>query len=345
MQVKSLIMPLILALAFLAGESAPVSRADSGKTLTVYTTRNSKADAALIEQFSKENGITVTLVSGKSKELVEQLENERTAPKADLFITVDGGLLDSVKQKGLLQPVGDAQALEHVPATLRDKENHWLGLSTRARVIVYSKNRVKMEQLSTYEDLADPKWKGKIVARPCSLYDQSLAASLIALDGEEAAAGWLKGVAANFARPPKGNDRSQAKDIAAGTGDLALMNTYYIGRMLNGTDAEELKAAQSVGVFFPNQATTGTHINVCGIALVKGAPHKAEAEKLIAWLTDAPQQESLAVGNYEYPVNPKAKKPEVLEQWGTFKAQAIDFSVLGQNNAKAKKLFAEGGWD
>ena len=347
MLVRTLFLSLVLAVCFAAaGETPWVHAADNGKKLVVYTSRTSKTDAALMEQFSKETGIAVTLVSGKAKELLERLKEEGAVPQADLFITVDGGLLDAAKQQGSLQPMTAAPVLANVPAALRDKDNQWIGLSTRARVIVYSKERVTPEQLSTYEDLADPKWKGKVVMRPsAALYDQSLLASLIALDGEAAAADWVKGMAANFARPPKGNDRAQAKDIASGTGDVTLMNTYYLGRMLNGSDPEERKAAQSVGVFFPNQKTTGTHINICGIALVKDAPNKADAEKLIAWLTDVPRQEALAAGNYEYPVNPKAKKPDLLKQWGDFKVQALDFSILGRNNAKARELFSKGGWE
>jgi iron(III) transport system substrate-binding protein len=235
---------------------------------------------------------------------------------------------------------------ENVPAALRDKENYWVGLTTRARVIVYSKERVKPDgDLSTYEDLADPIWRGKILARPSSaLYDQSLLASLILLDGDAEALSWVKGVVANFARDPKGNDRAQAKDIAAGLGDVALMNTYYIGQMLNSKDPEEVKAAQSVEILFPNQDTTGTHLNLSGIALTSEAKHKENAIKLIEFLTGVKAQESLSANNYEFPVNPKAKKHPLLESWGPFKTQEIDFSVLGSNNSRAIQIFMEGGW-
>ena len=322
------------------------SEAQAAGPVTIYSSRNSDADLAVINKYAKEAGIEVNMVSGKAGELVQKLEAEQAAPVADLFITVDGGLLDSVKQKGLLQPLGDKTALQNVPAALRDRDSHWVGLTTRARVIVYSKERVKPEQLSTYEDLADPKWKGKVVMRPGSaLYNVSLMATLIELDGEKAAAEWVKGVASNFAREPKGGDRGQAKDIVAGTGDVTLMNTYYIGRMLNGKDEEEKKAAQNVGVFFPNQKTGGTHINICGIGVVKNAPNKAGAEKLVTYLTGAPAQGELSAGNYEYPVNPKAKKAPLLEEWGTFRAQELDFAVMNKNGAKAKELLLQGGWE
>ena len=333
---------MVLSLGvFQAQASAPEPGA-----LAVYTTRTSEADAAAFAAFTKQTGIKVDVVAGKSSELVKQLEAERDTPIADIFISVDGGVLDAVKRKGLLQPVTDARILEQVPAALRDTDNHWVGLTTRARVIVYAKDRVTPEQLSTYEDLADPKWKGKVVMRPGpALYNVSLMATLIELDGEQVAAEWVKGVVANFAREPKGGDRGQAKDIAAGKADLTLMNTYYIGRMLNGKDEAEKKVAESVGVFFPNQTTTGTHINICGIGVTAKAPNREAAEKFIAFLTDTGAQSQLSAGNYEYPVNPKAKKAVLLESWGPFKAQAVDFAVMNTNNTKAKTLLAEGGWD
>ena len=332
---------LALCLGGMPGEARA-----SGDKLIIYTTRDSAADVAVFKEFSKTTGMAVEIVSGKSGEIVKHLEGEGDAPKADIVITVDGGVLDGLKQKGLLQPVTAQQVLDQVPASLRDKDNHWIGMTTRARVIVYSKDRVQPGQLSTYEDLADPRWKGKIVMRPGSaLYNVSLTASLIELDGEKAAEEWIKGVVGNFARQPKGGDRGQAKDIAAGTGDVTLMNTYYIGRMLNGKDEEERKVAQNVGVFFPNQETTGAHINICGVAVTKNAAHRAGAEKFIAYLTDAPAQSRLSAGNFEYPVNPKAKKAGLLEEWGGFKAQVIDFSVLNKNKALAKELLSGGGWE
>ena len=333
---------LALSAGFMAASAARA--ADAGK-LTLYTTRESKADFEQIKKFSEETGIRVDIVSGKFPELVQRLEAEKNAPKADLFMTADGGLLDLVKQKGLLQPVTDKTILDQTPSALRDADGHWIGLTTRARVIVYAKDRVNPDQLSTYEDLADPKWKGKLVMRPGSaLYNVSLLASLIELDGEDAAARWVRGVSANFARAPEGNDRRQARDIAAGKGDVTLMNTYYLGRMLNSADKAEREAARKVGVFFPNQDAAGTHINICGIGVVNKTPNRQAAEQLIAYLTDAPAQSALSAGNYEYPVNPKAEKAAFLEALGPFKAQAIDFSVLNANREKAKALLSRWGW-
>ncbi|MDR1975438.1 MAG: Fe(3+) ABC transporter substrate-binding protein [Campylobacteraceae bacterium] len=315
------------------------------QVVNVYSARHYESDKELYALFFKKTGIKVNELNAAAPELIERIKREGEATAADVFITVDGGVLYTAKASGILQPVESKKVLENVPANLRDTENNWVGLTTRARVIVYAPERVKPEQLSTYEDLADPKWKGKTVARSStSLYDQSLLASLIMLNGEKAAGDWVKGYAANFARQPKGNDRDQAKSIIAGVGDVALMNTYYIGQMLNSKDPEEVKVAKQIGVFFPNQKTTGTHINISGIGLVKQAKNRQNAIRFIEFLTDIEAQESYSANNYEFPTNPKAKKHPLLEQWGAFKTQSIDFSALGKNNAKAIQLFFQGGW-
>ena len=337
------ILSVLLAALSLAILSPLPSLADG--VVNVYTARHYEADNALYELFQKQTGITVNAISANAPELIERIKREGEATEADLFITVDGGVLYTAKKSGILQPIVSEAVLKNVPASLRDKDAHWVGLTTRARIIVYSKDRVKPESLSTYEDLASPAWKGKVVARSSSsLYDQSLLASLIVFDGDQAAADWVKGVVANFARPPKGNDRDQAKDIVAGLADVALMNTYYVGQLLNSKDPEEVKVGESVGVFFPNQATTGTHVNVSGVGLAKYAKNKDNAVKFIEFLTGVEAQELLSKGNYEYPTNPEAPKHPMLDGFGPFKAQSIDFSVLGENNAKAVQFFTEGGW-
>ncbi|MDR1657198.1 MAG: Fe(3+) ABC transporter substrate-binding protein [Deltaproteobacteria bacterium] len=343
---KNIFLLTVLALfGFLAWFGFSPAAQAQDKVVNIYSARHYESDKELFDLFEKQTGIKVNVVSAEAPELIERIKREGAATEADLFITVDGGVLHTAKTTGILQPIVSDTVLKNVPATLRDKDNAWVGLTTRARIIVYSKERVKPEQLSTYEDLAAPKWKGKVVTRPSSgLYDQSLLASLITLDGDETALNWVKGIVANFARPPKGNDRAQAKDIVAGLGDVALMNTYYIGQMLNSKDPEEVKAAENVGLFFPNQATTGTHINVSGVALTKEAKNKDNAIKLIEFLTDVQAQEQLSAGNYEFPTNPNAKKHPLLDSWGSFKTQQIDFSALGVNNPKAVQFFIEGGW-
>ncbi|MBE3596967.1 MAG: Fe(3+) ABC transporter substrate-binding protein [Hydrogenibacillus sp.] len=342
---------LVLALIVLSACGGQTTNGTGGAAseeppvVNVYTARHYDADDALFADFTKETGIEVKVLKGKAEELIERIAREGQATEADLFITVDGGVLNQAKERGILQPITDEAILQNVPEALRDRENAWVGLATRARVIVYAKDRIKPEDLSTYEALTDPKWRGKVLVRSStSLYNQSLLASFIALHGREWAKSWAQGIVNNFARPPEGSDRDQMKAIAAGVGDVALVNTYYVGLLLTSEDPKEREVGEKMGVFFPDQDGDGTHINVSGVGLVKGAKHPENAKKLIAYLTSAAVQEKLSKANFEYPVNPDARWAEDLEAWGRFKAQSLDFADLGRYNQEAVKIFTEVGW-
>lgn len=314
--------------------------------VNLYTDRHYDTDTALYELFTEETGIEVNVVKGKSDELIERLAREGKDTEADLLITADAGRLHRAKEKDLLQPVENEVLLNNIPENLRDEENYWYGLTVRGRVIVYSLDRVDPSELSTYEDLTSPKWEDKILVRSSSnIYNQSLLASLVAINGEEKAKEWAQGVLNNMARDPKGNDRDQAKAIVAGEGDLAIMNTYYIGKMINSSDAEEVKVAEQVGIFFPNQNTTGTHINVSGIGLTENAKNKENAIKLMEFLSSEKAQEQFAQANYEYPANPSVEASELLKSWGDFKPQDINLSQLGEYNDEAIKIYNEVGWN
>ena len=339
----SAVFSAILILIFLVGCGSPTSSTE--KVVNVYTARNYEVDKTLFKQFSEQSGIKVNVIEGKAEELIERIKREGENSTADLFITVDGGILNRAKEQGILQPVESNVVNQQVPKNLRDKENHWIGLSTRARVIVYAKDRVKPGDLSTYEDLASNKWKGKVLVRSStSLYNQSLVASLIELIGEKKTEEWAKEIVTNMGRTPEGGDRDQVKGIAAGIGDVAIMNTYYVGGMLNSKDPEEVKAAKQVGVFFPNQETTGTHINISGVGLTKYSKNEKSAIKLIEFLTGKEAQETIAKENFEFPVNTQAKLPELLKSWGEFKVQEIDFAKLGVHNKKALEILNKAGW-
>lgn len=328
-------------------DNKPADNSGKGKeqVVNVYTARHYDVDSLLFEAFTKQTGIKVNEVKGTAEELVERLKREGASSEADLFITVDGGVLNYAKQNAVLQPIQSAAIDKNVPKQLRDKDNNWVGIATRARVIVYAKDRVKPEQLSTYEDLAGEKWKGKVLVRSSSsLYNQSLVASFIELNGEQKAEEWSKGIVANLARKPEGGDRDQAKAIAAKVGDVAIMNTYYVGQMLASKDAEEVKVAQNIGVFFPNQSTTGTHLNISGAGLTKHAKNKDNAIKLVEFITGKEGQTILAQGSFEFPVNETADKPELLKSWGTFKTQQLDFSKLGDHNKKSIEILNKAGW-
>ncbi|MGB5868400.1 MAG: extracellular solute-binding protein, partial [Arcobacteraceae bacterium] len=222
---------------------------------------------------------------------------------------------------------------------------YWFALTKRARVIVYNKDKVQPSELSTYEALTNPELKGKVLIRKASnIYNQSLLASMIANDGEVKAKQWATGMVNNFARTPKGSDRDQMKAIAAGIGDVAVVNTYYVGKLLNSNKPAEVMVGEKMGVFFPNQNGKGTHINISGAGVTKYSKNKDNAVKLLEFLVSPKAQSMFAEANYEYPVNKSVKPSALLTSWGTFKEDSLDLEELGKNNAKAVKIFNEVNW-
>ena len=314
--------------------------------ITLYTHRHYDSDKVIFEKFEKETGIKINVVKASADELIQKLESEGKQTPADLLLTVDAGRLVRAKTKGLLQSV-DSKVLDStIPSYLKDEDNKWFGLTKRARIIAYSKERVKPEELTTYEALTEPEWKKKILIRASNnIYNQSLLASIIANNGKTEAKTWAEGMVTNFARVPKGNDRDQIKAILAGEGDLAIVNTYYIGKLLNSKDPVEVNAANAVGLFFPNQDNRGTHINISGIGVTKYAPNKANAIKFIEYLVSKEVQEIFAQTNYEYPVNVLANTSELLTSWGNFKEDHLPLAKLGELNKAAVITFDEVAWD
>ncbi|WP_130806376.1 Fe(3+) ABC transporter substrate-binding protein [Senegalia massiliensis] len=318
---------------------------ESKGAVNVYTDRHYDTDESLYEAFTEDTGIEVNIVKAKSDELIERLSREGESTEADVLITADAGRLHRAKSKDLLQSVESDVLSQNVPENLKDVDNTWYGLTIRGRVIVYSEERVSPEELSTYQDLTSDKWKEKILVRSSSnIYNQSLLASFIELYGEKEAEKWAEGIVNNMARKPQGNDRDQAKAIVAGEGDLAIMNTYYIGKMLNSSDPEEVEVANKIGVFFPNKETEGTHINVSGAGITKNSKNKENALKLIEFLSGEKAQKEFAEANYEYPVNKNVEPSELLKSWGNFNAQDINLSILGEYNSEAVKIFDRVGW-
>ena len=331
-----LILSLMLAASFATA---------SAEEVNVYSHRHYDADRILFEKFTEKTSIAVNVVKASADQLIKRLEIEGDESPADILITVDAGRLYRAKQKGLLQPTNSDVLKAQVPAHLRDTEGHWYGLTFRARVMVYSKDRVKPEQLSTYEALTEPQWKGKILIRSSqNIYNQSLMASMIVAHGSEGAAKWAKGMIANFARTPKGNDRDQIKAIAGGIGDVAIVNTYYIGRLLTSSDETERNAGSQVGIFFPNQAGRGAHVNVSGSGVTKSAKNLKNAIALLEFLSSPEAQQTFADANSEYPVNPQVEATSLVKSWGKFKSDQINLSLLGKKNFEAVKIFAQRGW-
>ncbi|MCY6482892.1 Fe(3+) ABC transporter substrate-binding protein [Clostridium aestuarii] len=318
---------------------------DQEKIVNVYTDRHYDSDEELYKMFTEKTGIKVNVVKGKSDELIERLKREGKDTQADVLITADVGRLYRAKESELLQSVESDELTKNIPEKYRDEDNQWFGLTKRARVMVYSEDRVNSKDLSTYEDLTNAKWKGKILVRSSTnIYNQSLLASFIEINGEEKAKEWAKEIVGNMAREPQGNDRDQAKAVVAGIGDIAIMNTYYVGKLLNSADSEEVKVGKSVKVFFPNQQTTGTHVNISGAGLTKDAKNKENAVKFIEFLSGVEAQKQYAEANYEYPVNPEVEPSELLKSWGSFKEQDIRLSKLGENNKRAVQILNEVNW-
>lgn len=321
-----------------------VQSADS-LTVNVYTHRHYDADKQLFAEFEKATGIKVNVKTASADELQKLMEMEGANCPADLLLTVDAGRLVRAKEKGLLQPVQSDILNANIPANLRDSEGYWYALTQRARVIVYNKEKVKPSELSTYEELTSPKWKKRILVRPSdNIYNQSLLASIIAHKGEEAALQWAKGIVANMARAPKGNDRDQIYAVANGEGDIAIVNTYYLGQMLNSKEAADTLAAKKIGIFFPNQTDRGTHMNVSGGGVAKYAPHKQNAIKLLEFLASDEAQKIFAEANQEYPVKTGIPLSATLASWGTFKGDTLSIVTMGQLNAAAVKVFDAAGW-
>ena len=342
-------MPLCFARAsalalIIPALATPAQAADSG-VVNVYSYRQPYLIEPLLKEFTDETGIKVNVIFAE-KGLIERIQAEGRNSPADVLLTVDIGNLTQAKTAGIAQPVQTEAIDAAVPQAYRAKDDEWIGLTRRARVIYASKDRVKQDTI-TYEELADPKWRGKICTRSGQHpYNVALIASMIAAHGEEWTEEWLKGVKANLARKPAGNDRLQVKGVYAGECDLALGNTYYMGAMLNDEKEPEQKAwAESVNILFPNSADRGTHINVSGAALAKYAPHKANAIKLVEFLASDKGQEMYAEVNYEYPVKEGVPASELVQSWGTFKVDPISLEEIAGLRKTASELVDKVGFD
>ncbi|MEX2166353.1 MAG: Fe(3+) ABC transporter substrate-binding protein [Methyloceanibacter sp.] len=324
--------------------AAPAQAADSGE-VNVYSYRQPYLIEPLLKEFTDETGIKVNVIFAE-KGLIERIQAEGRNSPADVLLTVDIGNLTQAKTAGIAQPVQSEAIDAAVPQAYRAKDDEWIGLTRRARVIYASKDRVKQDTI-TYEELADPKWRGKICTRSGQHpYNVALIASMIAAHGEEWTEEWLKGVKTNLARKPAGNDRLQVKGVYAGECDLALGNTYYMGAMLNDKNEPEQKAwAESVNILFPNSADRGTHINVSGAVLAKHAPHKDNAVKLVEFLASDKGQEMYAEVNYEYPVKEGVPASELVQSWGTFKADPISLEEIAGLRKTASELVDKVGFD
>jgi iron(III) transport system substrate-binding protein len=312
--------------------------------VNVYSYREPQLINPLVKAFTDKTGIKVNIVYAAAG-LNERLAAEGQNSPADLLFTVDAGRLSEAKDAGLTQPV-DLPGLQAIPQQLRDPANHWFGLTMRSRVVYASKDRVKQDAF-TYEELADPKWKGKICVRSGQhVYNTSLLATIIAHKGEAAAEAWARGLKANLAHKPAGGDREQVRDVQSGKCDLAIGNTYYMALMMTNEKNPEQKGwAAAVKLIFPNAGDRGSHVNISGMALAKNAPNKANAVKLMEFLASDEAQRIYALQNNEYPVNPKVQPSDIVKAFGTLKPDALPLENIAKYRKQASEIMDKVNFD
>ena len=312
--------------------------------LNIYSARKEALIKPLLDKFEAAHDVKVNLVTGKADALIQRLLNEGKNSPADILITTDAGRLHRAEKAGLLQPITNPAVLALAPEQYRDPEGYWLGLSLRARTIVYNPEKVDVKELSTYENLVDEKWKNKICIRSSNnIYNQSLVASLIAHHGVERTQQWANKFVTNFARKPQGGDRDQVKAVAAGQCDIAIINTYYLGNMMTGSE-EEQAAADKVNVFWPNQDDRGVHVNISGVGITKHARHTKLALELIKFLYNNESQAWYGDVNLEFPVIEGIATHSILKGWGKFKADDLNLDQLGELNASAVRVMDRAHW-
>lgn len=328
-----------------AGSLTIVERAAAAE-VNIYSSRHYDTDKKLYDDFTEQTGIKVNLIEGSDDELIERLRNEGGNSPADLLITVDAGRLWRAQNAGILDPIRNERLEAAIPAHLREPKGHWFGLSKRARILIFNPEFVKREELSTYEDLADPKWKGRLLVRSStSVYNQSLVGSMLAAHGEKVTEDWAKGIVANMARKPQGGDTDQIRAVAAGEGDVAVSNSYYFGRLMGSKKPEDRAAAEKLEVFFPNQGDRGTHVNISGAGVIKHAPNKENAVKFLEYLVGPTAQALFSNDNYEYPIVAGVPVNPVVAAWGTdFKEDKLNAAVYGESNAEALMVMDRAGW-
>ena len=336
--VKGLITVSALALAI--GAHA------QDKVLNLYSSRHYQTDEALYSGFTKATGIKVNRIEAGEDALIERIRNEGERSPADVLVTVDAGRLWRAQQLGLFQPVKSAVLEARIPQSFREPGGLWFGFSLRARLIAYNKAKVKAGELTSYEDLADPKWKGRVCMRSSSnIYNLSLMGALIDHLGEAKAEAWARSVRNNLAREPKGGDTDQLKSVAAGECDVTISNQYYYARLARSQKADERTVAEKVAVVFPNQSSWGTHVNVSGAGVMKNAPHREAAIRFLEYLASDEAQRYFADGNNEWPVVPSVQVVNpVLSAFGAFKYDPLNVAVLGRNQPSAQKLYDRVAW-
>ena len=339
----SAVLVLLATLTSCMDENNPNGAA--ADEINLYSSRHYDTDQAIYDNFTDATGIKVNLIEAGADELIARIQSEGVSSPADLLITVDAGRLWRAEQEGIFQPIKSALLADRLPDNMRHPEGLWIGLSKRARVIVYNRAAGVPEPLTTYADLANPAHQGKVCIRSSSnIYNISLMASIVARNGEAAAEEWAAGVVANFARTPQSNDTGQIRAVASGECGIAIANTYYLARLAASEDPQDQAVASAVGVVFPDQGGNGTHVNISGAGLVKTAPNAESAIRFLEYLAGDEAQLLFANGNYEYPAVPGLAATSTLVALGDFGEDSLNTSELGVNQAGAVMVFDRAGW-
>jgi iron(III) transport system substrate-binding protein len=341
---RTLGLSAVAAAALATAMPAMATGAGQGE-VNVYSYRQEFLIRPFLDKFTEQTGVKVNVVYVKEGTL-ERMKAEGENSPADVVLTVDIGRLQAHKDADLLQPIASPVIEKNVPAEYRDPDGSWVGLTRRGRVVYRSVDRVEDGEITSYEQLADPKWQGKICVRAGShRYNVALVAGMLAALGEDETRAWLKGLVGNFARKPQGNDRAQVKAIKEGQCDLAIGNTYYMAKMAtNDKQPEQKEWAASAVIVFPNQDGRGTHMNISGAGVAKHAPNKDNALRLIEFLTEDLSQEMYAQLNYEYPVKPGIALDPLVASWGDFKADTVSLAKIAELSPQAQRLINEAGW-
>ena len=322
------------------------SAAAQEKVVNIYSGRHYQTDEALYTGFTKATGIKINRIEAGEDAIIERIRNEGARSPADVMITVDAGRLWRADQLGLFQSVKSQFLESRIPASLREPSGHWFGFSTRARVIAYNKDKVRPGEITTYEQLADPKWKGRVCMRSSTnVYNLSLMGALLDHLGEAKAEAWAKGVRANLAQDPKGGDTDQLKAVAAGLCDVTVSNQYYYARLARSGKADEKQIADKLAIVMPNQSSWGTHVNISGAGVLKNAPHRDNAVKFLEYLASDQAQRYFADGNNEWPAVQSVKVDNpVLNALGEFKRDALNVALLGKNQPGSQKIYDRVAW-
>ncbi|MFN3514936.1 MAG: extracellular solute-binding protein [Phenylobacterium sp.] len=348
---RTLLACLSLAALAVAACSPRPSEADKaapsgeGGVVNVYSARHYDADKRLYEMFTQATGIRVNTVEGAAPQLIARMQSEGQASPADVFVAADAGALWRAEQAGLLQPVSSETLNAAIPANLRDPQGRWYGFQRRARVVAYDAQKVKPEEVDTYEKLASPRFRGKLCVRASdNIYNLSLMGALIEAWGPEKARTWAQGIVANMARPPEGGDRDQIRAVGAGLCEIALTNSYYYIRMASGDDAADRAVAERVKLAFPSLDGQGVHVNISGAGVTANAPNRAGAVRLLEFLSSAEAQTLVSRENGEFPASPGVVAPAPVSAYASFQAHPMPVSAYGPRQAEAQAIMTAAGW-